>query len=158
LDAQQAVYEAVMDSAWIASSALRHRPLLVFGAAWVTVYRDAWTGACRQLRIAIPELPGDVAAEVAGLLATADDRARLVLGVGPAWIPLPGHACPDCRRRTVEAEVSSPDERDWIARCRNGCWIRRVQDDPRARLADSAVLRSIRRQYAAQRRREKAAA
>jgi hypothetical protein len=91
---------------------------------------------------------GDVVArDVAQLLAGADERARLVLGVGPAWVPLPGQACPDCRRRTVEAEVSADDEREWTARCGNGCWIRPAEEVCRERSDVFALIRSVRRQY-----------
>lgn len=181
LDAQAAVMDAAVDAAWIVASGLRRRPLLVVHHVARRTWGDPWAAAILQLRVGLPWLACDcpsaewwggrardagnvhrggcldkVAAEVAQLLTTADQRARTVLGIGPSWVSL-ALACEDCRRRTVEAEVSSPDERDWIARCGNGCWIRRVQDDPRARLADSAVLRSIRRNYQQRQKRERAA-
>lgn len=172
LDAAELVDAAVTDSAWLTASALHRRPLVVVMATAYAAWEDLWAAAVLQLRIGLPWLvcacrsaprshradcPDRTAREVAELLTTADARARIALGMGPSWVSL-AVACDDCRRRTVEAEVSSTNERDWIARCRNGCWIRPVEDDPRARLADSAVLRSIRRQYAQQRKRERIAA
>jgi hypothetical protein len=176
LDAQQAVQDAAVDAAWIVASGLRRRQLVVLHHQARLVWRDSWAAAVLQLRVGIPCLVCDcahdsrfanhghrggcldaVAEQVAAILGGADERARLVLGMGPSWVAL-AIACDQCDRRTVEAEVSSTDERDWIARCRNGCWIARVENHPKAALADSAVLRSIRRQYAAQRRRERIAA
>lgn len=161
LDAQAQVHTAVMDSAWIASSALRRRPLLVYGQAWQVLYRDPWTAACAQLRVAIPQLEcacpaapehhrtgclDRVAGEIGGLLTAADERARLVAGIGPAWTTVVGQHCDRCRRRTVEAETSSLDERHWIMRCGNGCWIRRAEDVCRDRTDLFALIRSVRRQ------------
>lgn len=169
LDAQAAADAAVVDAAWIVASGLRRHPLLVVHHFARRALGDAWRAAVLQLRIGLPALACEcagahrggcldvVAEQVSRILVQADERARTVLGMGSPWVAL-ALACDTCRRRTVEAEVSSTDERDWIARCRNGCWIHRVQDHPRAALADEAVRRSIRRQYAAQRRRERVAA
>lgn len=96
-----------------------------------------------------------VAQQVGQVLTRADDRARNVLGVGPAWVPL-GLACDTCHRRTVEAEVSSKDERQWIVRCGNRCWIRPIQEHPRAR--SIAVLKSMRRHHERELRRGRIAA
>lgn len=186
LDAQAAVHAAVIQAAWITASGLRRQPRRTVWAVnrsgdtapawWPTarLYRDPWTAGTLHLRMTIPALQCDctedsrfaihghrggcldrVAAQVAALLVGADDRARLVLGIGPAWVAL-GLACDTCNRRTVEAEVTSPDERDWIVRCGNGCWIGPIQEHPRAR--SIATLKSIRRHQERQARRERTAA
>lgn len=90
-----------------------------------------------------------LAEEVAGQLTRADEHLREVLGAGPAWIRLPYQVCPKCRRRSIEAEVSSLAERDWSIRCEHGCLMSTVEDYGRRyhKLADLlALIRSVRRQ------------
>ena len=161
LDAQADVLATAVDTAWIVASALRRRPLLVVHHQACSLWGDPWAAAVLQLHVGLPWLTCDcaddsrianrghrggcldkVAEQVGQTLDRADTRARLILGVGPSWVSL-ALACEDCNRRTVEAEVTSPDERDWIVRCGNGCWIRPIQNHPRAR--DIAVFKSIRR-------------
>lgn len=180
LDAQTDVHDTAVHAAWIVASALRRRPLLVVHHTARRLSGDPWAAAVLQLHAGVPWLQCDcpilewwggrardagnvhrggcldvVARDVAQQLAGADARARLVLGVGPAWVPL-GLPCEVCGRRTVEAEVTSPDERDWIVRCGNGCWIKPIQEHPRARTI--AVLKSIRRHQERTTKRERIAA
>lgn len=165
VDAQTDVHETAVYAAWIVASALRHRPLLVLHHQARRLWGDPWAAAVLQLHAGVPWLVCDcpprvdgrhrggcldvVARDVGGMLARAGERARRVLGVGPAWVPIPGRPCPRCGRCCIEAEVSADDEREWIARCGNGCWIATVEQAARqhGRLADLlALIRSVRRQ------------
>ncbi len=166
LDAPRDLDQAVVDAAWIVASGLRRRDLLVIHHQARLLWRDPWAAAILQLTVGLPWLTctcpmpawwigkarqdphrggcGDrVAVQVAELLELADERARTLLGMGTSWTPMPGRVCQTCHRRTIQAEVTSADERDWIAKCANGCWIRRVQDAHGAR--DMAVFKSIHR-------------
>lgn len=161
LDAQAVAHQAVTDSAWIAASALRRRPLLVYGAAWDLVLGAPWRARTTYLAIAIPWTSVAVAREIHGHLTRADRHLRHVLGLGDAWHRLPGAACPTCDLRTVEAECSAEDERAWTIRCAHGCWVTSVEEYGRkhGRLGDLlALIRSVRRQMTKRDRRERAAA
>lgn len=158
LDAAQLAHAAVLDCVWVAASSLRRRPLVVYGAAWEQVYGAPWRARTAYLAAVLPLVRPLVARELAGYLGGADDAVRGVLGVGPSWHRLPGLACPDCDRRSVEAECSSLAEQDWIMRCEAGCWVSTVGDYGRrhGRLGDIlALVASVRRQM---RKRERRAA
>jgi len=169
LDAPRDLDDAVVDAAWIVASGLRRRDLLVVHHQARALWRDPWAAAVLQLTVGLPWLAcscpmpawwigkarddphrggcGDrVARQVAELLERADERARTILGLGPSWVPIPGRACHTCQRRRIEAEVSNQDDREWILRCREGCWIERAVDHPEAR-ALIAIVKSVARHH-----------
>lgn len=182
VDAQTAADRALLDAAWLTTSTLKCRPLLAYGPAWQVLAGAPWRAAAMQLQIAIPALvcacphprardhqphPGCwwhqpdcgtvVCVEVGGILAAADEQARAALGTGPAWTPIPGQPCPQCGRRTMQAETSADDERSWTVRCANGCITPTPAEGYARRHGGTllAVLASIRRHH---RRHERTAA
>ena len=151
LDADQTALATVVDAAWIAASTLRTQPGREYGPAWTVAHRGVWAGACAYLTSALPDVDDTTADEIGAMLTATDRHIRAIIGCGPAWIPVPGVACPACPSgpRHMQAEVSSPDERDWTIRCRDGKVIDRIQTFARqhAKVDLVAVLASITRHH-----------
>lgn len=126
LDAQVLALAAVMDAAWLVTSALRTRgPMLAYSPA-VGSDDDRFDGAAAYLKVTLrlvtPELAGTIGTD----LDTADRLARAVTGCGPDQRRLNGE-CPACGRRGLDAEVSAADRRDWTVECsRRDCLCRGV--------------------------------
>ena len=108
--------DTAVDSAWIVSSHLRLRPLLVYGLAWQYPYHCVWDAATGYLLVALRHVTPTVADEVGSALHQADTMLRAAMGVGSDRLPV--HApCPACGWRRLTAEVSSPERADWTVTC-----------------------------------------
>jgi hypothetical protein len=115
LDAKVIALSTIADQSWIVSSALRNRPMLAF-SQWGANDNQRFSAAWHYLRITLPLVEVDLAGEVGVALDHADRLARAAAGVGPDRRRVLAE-CPCCGRRSLEAEVSSPDHSEWTVRC-----------------------------------------
>ncbi len=121
LDAQQTAAQALIDAVWIASSALRERPLLVWGDAWTLAATDRWRARCGWLTMVLPLTPPTAAGDVARILTTADRSVRAACRTEPDEAPVPGVACPACGIRRLRIATSAPSSAAWTITCRPQC-------------------------------------
>lgn len=134
--ARAAVHQLVIDAARAAAAALdsvyigqRADDAAVDDAlAWLAGGQPVWVASEISIlgRHLPPEildqLTTDALAEVARLLARADQTARAAAGVeDDTCMPFP-HPCPACGRRSLQLNVPGADRRTWTVQCvREAC-------------------------------------
>jgi hypothetical protein len=125
LDVRKAAEDAVTDAVWRLSSALRARPLLVWGEGWFRAAATPWAARMGWLTMVLPLAPAAAAADAAECLADADRRVRAACNVDPDEIPLPGAPpCPACGMRRLRIQTAAPDSAAWTITCRPQCVCR----------------------------------
>jgi hypothetical protein len=125
LDAERVALEAVVDAAWLVASALRRRPLLVYGAAWALWRADEWSRATAYLRLALPHCPPAGARDALEVLDSADAAVRSATRLDRPRRLVPGNPpCPRCHQRMLRIETSAPRRSDRVVVCTARCSCR----------------------------------
>jgi hypothetical protein len=116
LDARTEILSTLTDTAWLVTSSLHRTTRRPYRPAGDTADAKAVT-ALDYLAGALEHVTSLPTAETAvRLLDQADHRARAAAGVGSDRRMLKAE-CPACGRRSLHADVGSPNYREWAITC-----------------------------------------
>jgi hypothetical protein len=108
LNAQAVAVGAVVDAAWVVSSALRRQPMLAFTIAG-SGYQERFRAAVEYLRVTLRLIDPDLAGAIGVELDRADRQARAACGIAPDRRRFGDVACPACGRRSLVIRTLGTD-------------------------------------------------